>query len=110
MKTKMHLILLLLMCTTVHALAQSFTLQGRVTDQEMKPVEFATVSCLQQAKVAFTDLKGQFKMTLQSADSVVIKFSMIGYKSKVRVLRNRAESKPSKYNCSTRARSWAKWW
>ena len=88
MKTKMHLILLLLMCTTVRALAQSFTLQGRVTDQEMKPVEFATVSCLQQAKVAFTDLKGQFKMTLQSADSVVIKFSMIGYKSKVRVLRN----------------------
>lgn len=68
--------------------AQTFTLQGRVTDEQMNPIELATVSCLQQGKVTMTSLKGEFSMQLQSADSVVIRFSMIGYKAKTRVLRN----------------------
>ena len=34
-----------------------------------------------------TSLKGEYSMQLHSADSVVIKFSMIGYKAKTRVLR-----------------------
>ena len=37
--------------------------------------------------MAFTSLKGEFSMHLHSADSVAVKFSMIGYKTKVRVLR-----------------------
>lgn len=35
-----------------------------------------------------TNLKGEFSIQLQSADSVVVKFSMVGYKSRERVLRN----------------------
>lgn len=35
-----------------------------------------------------TSFKGEFQLTLQSADSVVVKFSMIGYKAKTRVLRH----------------------
>lgn len=80
--------LLLLFGIAMNAEAQTFTLQGRVTDQNMAPVELATVSCLQQGKVTMTNLKGEFKMTLHSADSVVVKFTMIGYKTKTRVLRN----------------------
>lgn len=34
-----------------------------------------------------TSLKGEYSMQLHSADSVVIKFSMIGYKAKTRILR-----------------------
>ena len=71
----------------IQAVAQSFTLQGRVTDQDMNPVELATVSVAKQGKIAFTSLKGEFSMQLMSADSVVVKFSMIGYKTKTRVLR-----------------------
>ena len=68
-------------------MAQEFTLQGRVTDDDNNPVELATVSVVSQGKVAFTSLKGEFSMHLHSADSVAVKFSMIGYKTKVRVLR-----------------------
>jgi len=68
--------------------AQTFTLKGKVVDQEMQPLELATVSCVKQGKVAMTNLKGEFQMQLHSADSVEIRFSMIGYKSKTRVLRH----------------------
>jgi len=68
-------------------LAQSFTLTGRVTDEEMNPIELATVACVQQGKVTMTSLQGEYQLTLLSADSVVIRFSMIGYKTKTRVLR-----------------------
>ncbi|SFF99707.1 carboxypeptidase-like regulatory domain-containing protein [Prevotella sp. KH2C16] len=68
--------------------AQSFTLQGRVTDDKNNPIELASVSCLAQGKATMTSLKGEFQLTLQSADSVVVRFSMIGYRSKTRVLRH----------------------
>ena len=70
------------------ALAQSFTLKGKVTDDEGNTLELVTVSCLEQAAVTMTNLKGEFSMTLHSADSVVVKFSMVGYQSRTRVLRN----------------------
>ncbi len=66
--------------------AQSFTLQGRVTDQENNPVELASV--VSQGKLTMTNLNGEFSMQLQSADSVEVRFSMIGYKTKTRVLRH----------------------
>lgn len=79
---------MILAASFLAARAQTFTLQGRVTDQNLNPVELATVSVLSQGKATFTSLKGEFSMQLQSADSVVVKFSMIGYKTKTRVLRN----------------------
>ena len=72
---------------TLKMMAQEFTLQGRVMDDDNNPVELVTVSVVSQGKVAFTSLKGEFSMRLHSADSVAVKFSMIGYKSKTRVLR-----------------------
>lgn len=75
------------MLVTVTASAQTFTLQGRVTDENNEPIEFASVSCLKQGKMTMTSLKGEYSMQLHSADSVVIKFSMIGYKAKTRILR-----------------------
>ena len=72
---------------TLKMMAQEFTLQGRVMDDDNNPVELVTVSVLSQGKVAFTSLKGEFSMRLHSADSVAVKFSMIGYKTKTRVLR-----------------------
>lgn len=68
--------------------AQSFKLEGRVTDEKQEPIEFCTISCSAQGKMTMTDLKGNFSIQLQSADSVVVRFSMIGYRAKTRVLRN----------------------
>ena len=86
MKQKFFIIIICLIAT-LKMMAQEFTLQGRVTDDDNNPVELATVSVVSQGKVAFTSLKGEFSMLLHSADSVAVKFSMIGYKTKVRVLR-----------------------
>ena len=72
---------------TLKMMAQEFTLQGRVMDDDNNPVELVTVSVVSQGKVTFTSLKGEFSMRLHSADSVAVKFSMIGYKTKTRVLR-----------------------
>ena len=81
---------ILLLQTTLcagYALAQDFVLTGRVLDDQGNPVELCTVSCIKQAKATMTNLKGEFSLSLSSADSVEVRFSMIGYKAKTRTLR-----------------------
>lgn len=87
MRIKTIIFQIICLLVTVTASAQTFTLQGRVTDENNDPIEFASVSCLKQGKMTMTSLKGEYSMQLHSADSVVIKFSMIGYKANTRVLR-----------------------
>lgn len=87
MRIKTIIFQIICLLVTVTASAQTFKLQGRVTDENNDPIEFASVSCLKQGKMTMTSLKGEYSMQLHSADSVVIKFSMIGYKAKTRILR-----------------------
>ncbi len=89
MTSKYILPLLVILLASAHKIsAQDFTLTGRVVDEEQNPIELATVSCLEQGKVTATNLKGEFKLSLKSTDSVVVKFSMIGYNARKRVFRN----------------------
>lgn len=87
MKIKQLYIILLMLLCVISIKAQTFTLQGKVTDSNMSPVELATVSVIEQGKMTMTNLKGEFSIQLRSADSVVVRFSMVGYKTKTRVLR-----------------------
>lgn len=87
MKLKLFILQILCLCAYASASAQSFTLTGKVIDENNDPVEFASVSCAKQSKMTMTALNGTYSLQLQSADSVEIRFSMIGYKTKVRVLR-----------------------
>ena len=87
MKIKQLYITLLMLLCVISIKAQTFTLQGKVTDSNMIPVELATVSVIEQGKMTMTNLKGEFSIQLRSADSVVVRFSMVGYKTKTRVLR-----------------------
>ena len=80
------ILLLLMGSTLLHA--QSFTLSGVVSDEEGNGIELATVSCLDQGAVTMANLKGEYTLTLKSADSVVVKFSMVGFQTRTRVLRN----------------------
>ena len=83
-----RLILFLVMLMTSIALwSQSFTLKGKVSDSDGNALELATVSCLEQGRVTMTNLKGEFSIKLNSADSVVVRFSMVGFKTRERVLR-----------------------
>ena len=78
----------LLLLVSISAAAQSFTLKGQVNDNDGNAVELASVICADQKKFTMTNLKGEFSMQLQSADSVVVSFSMVGYKTRTRVLHN----------------------
>lgn len=72
----------------LNAASQNFILSGRVIDEESNPIEFATVSCLAQGKVTMTNLKGEFSLSLKSSDSIIVKFSMVGYRTRQRIFVN----------------------
>ena len=83
-----NILFTLLLCLPLSGIkAQDFLLTGRVVDSNDNAIELASVSCLAQGKVTMTDLKGHFSLSLRSDDSVAVKFSMVGYKSKTRILR-----------------------
>lgn len=73
---------------SIMAHADGFTLKGKVVDEDSRPLELVTVSCLQQGKVTMTNLKGEFSIELQSADSVEVRFSIVGYGVRKRVFRS----------------------
>ncbi|MDE6647213.1 MAG: carboxypeptidase-like regulatory domain-containing protein, partial [Prevotella sp.] len=83
-----HILTSLLLLAALLLKAQSFTLSGKVSDDDGNAIELATISCLEQGAVTMADLKGEYSLKLQSADSVVVKFSMVGYQTRTRVLRN----------------------
>ncbi len=80
-------VLCVMLCLAAMVQAQTFVLTGRVMDEQGNPVELCTVSCLKQAKVTMTNLRGEFSLSLSTADTVAVRFSMIGYKAKTRLLR-----------------------
>ena len=90
MKIYLHRLMLLLIAWTMSlaAIADDFTLKGKVVDEEEHALEFVTVMCPSQGKVTMTNLKGEFNLDMHSADSVEIRFSMIGYAPRKRVFRN----------------------
>ena len=81
-----YILLLLFIVAAQIAGAQSFTLQGKVSDKDGNPIELASVMVVSQGKLSMTNLKGEFNMQLQSEDSVKVRFSMIGYRTKTRIL------------------------
>ena len=84
--TKIWILLtvVLLTAATPEAVAADFTLKGRVIDEDGNALELASVSCASQGRLTMTNLKGEFSMQLASADSVVVRFSMVGYRPRVR--------------------------
>ena len=79
-----YLLLLAALLVSSGLLADDFTLKGKVVDEDNNALELVTVSCLAQGRVVMTNLKGEFSIELQSADSVEVSFSMIGYRSRKR--------------------------
>lgn len=84
---KIILTLILYISFSFAAVCQTFTLSGRVTDENGSALELATVSIPSQLKVTFSNLKGDYTIHGTTADSVVVKFTMVGYKPRQRVLR-----------------------
>jgi len=87
MKRKYCILTIIFCLVSLMAKAQSFTLSGKVSDEDGNGIELATVSCLEQGAVTVANLKGEYTLNLKSADSVVVKFSMVGFQTRTRVLR-----------------------
>ncbi len=74
--------------SALHVCAENFVLKGKVVDEEHQPIELATVHVESQAALTMTNLKGEFTLKLKSADTVIVKVSMIGYQTRKRILKN----------------------
>lgn len=64
------------------------TIYGTITDDEHRPIEIANVKVEGQMAGTVSDLEGNYSVTVQSEDSVVLTFSMIGYQTRKRTLLN----------------------
>ena len=79
--------ILVLLMSTLTTFADDFTLKGKVVDEDGNALELVTVSCLAQGKVAMSNLKGEFTIGLNTADSVEVRFTMVGYGVRKRVFK-----------------------
>ncbi len=86
MKRKSLFFFLSLLLASLNCQAATFILKGKVTDSNHNAIELATVACTQQGIVTTTNFKGEYKITLQSADSIEIRFSMVGFQTRKRKL------------------------
>ena len=87
-RTTRYMMLLTALLISLATFADDFTLKGKVVDEEEHALELVTVSCPAQGKVTMTNLKGEFSLHLQSADSIEVRFSMVGYATRKRVFRS----------------------
>ena len=87
-RTTRYMMLLTALLISMATFADDFTLKGKVVDEEEHALELVTVSCPAQGKVTMTNLKGEFSLHLQSADSIEVRFSMVGYATRKRVFRS----------------------
>lgn len=72
--------------------AQSVLIKGKVIDDQRSPIELAQVRVEGTGFGTVCNLQGEYRLTCESSDSVVVVFSMIGYETRKRVLKNPVDS------------------
>lgn len=70
---------LLLISISLGASAQKVKISGVVYDYDGKPMDFVLVSEKGSLNTTFTNLKGQYMISVNSGDSVTIAFASMGY-------------------------------
>ncbi len=87
-KARKYIITLLTLLLATGAMAQRVTFKGVVTDQEHAPLAIANVSIEGTAIGTVADLNGRYSLTLDSRDSIVVVYSMLGYQTRKRTFKN----------------------
>ncbi len=87
-KAGKYIITLLTLLLATGATAQRVTFKGVVTDQEHTPLAIANVSIEGTAIGTVADLNGRYSLTLDSKDSIVVVYSMLGYQTRKRTFKN----------------------
>lgn len=89
-RSALTLLFTLCMCTSIKA--QSVIIKGTVVDDKKQPIELATVRVEGTSSGTACDLKGRFRFTAESSDSVIVIASMVGYETRKRILKNPTDS------------------
>ncbi|MBR2153027.1 MAG: TonB-dependent receptor [Bacteroidaceae bacterium] len=76
----------------IHLSAQTVVIKGTVIDDKKQPIELAQVRVEGTPFGAVCDLKGRYRFVAESADSMVVIASMLGYETRKRVLRSPTDS------------------
>lgn len=85
--TKRFFLLFILSTIVLTATAQQrCRVYGSVKDQDGNAIELAVVRIDGKPIITTADLKGEYSLTFQSTDTVVVVFSMIGYETRKRTL------------------------
>lgn len=84
--------ILLFLATSTCVKAQTVIIKGKVIDDQKSPLELAQVKVEGTGFGTVCNLKGEYRMTCESSDSLVVIFSMMGYETRKRVLNNPVDS------------------
>ena len=85
-KLRAYTLLVMSLLAIQSAFGQRVTVQGVVRDEHGAPIEIANILVEKQLMGATTDLKGEYTISFESMDSVVLVYSMIGYQTRKKVL------------------------
>lgn len=83
---RISIYLILLFLSILSATAADVVIHGKVTDENSKPVEFATVRIKGTALGATTGLEGDYRLSTPARDTIVVIFTCIGYNEERRTL------------------------
>lgn len=83
-RLKLTIIMLLMLLPALFASADKVRFSGKVSDEQDKPVEFATVRIGGTAVGTNTDLKGNYSLTVAQRDTIDVIVSCLGYKNVTR--------------------------
>lgn len=84
--------ILLFLAAFTGAKAQTVIIKGKVIDDQKSPLELAQVKVEGTGFGTVCNLKGEYRITCESSDSLVVVFSMMGYETRKRVLNNPVDS------------------
>ena len=89
MAQKFYIILFLLLSAIFAVSAQDIVkINGRVIDADNQPIELALVRIAGTTTGNTTNLEGKYELKVSTADSVVVVFSCLGYKTEEHLLKN----------------------
>lgn len=87
MKMLRTIFLFLAVCMAVSVQARRIVVYGRISDENGKPVELATVNEEHTFQSAMSNLKGEYEIRISApGDTVSLVFRMIGYETRRRTL------------------------
>ena len=75
-----------LLFLTVKCFSQEVVLKGKVLDDNNAPIELAQVFVEGQLVGTRCNLKGEYELSFQSADTITVAYSMMGYQTRKRKL------------------------